>query len=92
MEDNKSKIVKPIIDHTVIKEAIENNWFETNPSISDDEVSQMAIGIAGEVDDFIRERQRNLMRQIQWLKDMIPRRFMIDINQTIDEAFEDYIN
>jgi len=76
-----------IIDHGIIKQAIENNWFETDPNVSDDEVSDMAIGIAGEVDKFIRERDVfthwDLVEHILY-RDLVEKQI---IKCTCDESF-----
>jgi hypothetical protein len=47
------------IDWKIIKDAIENNWFESDPKVTDAEIDEMAIGIAGEVDNLINSKKVN---------------------------------
>ena len=49
--------MKKIIDWSIVKKAIENHWFETNPIVSDSEMDETAICVAGEIDEFIRKTQ-----------------------------------
>lgn len=42
-----------IVDWTDVKKWIEDNWFETQVEVLDNEIDQMAIGVAGEIDKFI---------------------------------------
>lgn len=55
-EENKMDVKIPIIGWEIVRKAIENHWFETNPTVSDSEMDETAIGVAGEIDDFIRKR------------------------------------
>jgi len=50
--------MEKIINWSIIKKAIEDNWFSSNPTVSEEELDELAIGIAGEVDKFIRKRDK----------------------------------
>jgi len=42
-------------DWSIIKEAITDNWFESNPDINHSEIDEMAIGVAGVVDKVVNK-------------------------------------
>lgn len=43
------------IDWAILKKGIEDNWFETDPPITDAEIDDMAIDLSRVVDDFINK-------------------------------------
>ena len=63
------------IDWSVIREALENHWFETDPRVSDSELDETAIGVAGEVDQYIKkmavDKLHKLERQLEIIRDDI---------------------
>ena len=63
------------IDWSVIKDALENHWFETDPRVSDSEMDETAIGVAGEIDEYIKkmaiDKLHRLEKQLTLIRDDI---------------------
>ena len=89
MDENKNEDIR--FDWSVIKDALENNWFETDPRVSNDELTETAIGVAGEVDQHIKkmsvDKLHKLERQLTLIRDDISgyRKF---VQRNIDQSKE----
>lgn len=56
---------KSHIEWDIVQKWIENNWFGTDPMVSDDELAGMAISIAGEIDKFVQGKLKSLFDDLE---------------------------
>lgn len=56
---------KKYIEWSQVREWLENNWTFNNPlNYSPDELDEMAIGIAGEIDKFVQDKLKRLLNDL----------------------------
>lgn len=75
-----------IIDWNIIKKGMENNWFESNPPITDAEIDEMAIDLSRVIDDFINKAIETRKRLIAMVlsdndESETPNKLMNDVSQ-----------
>ena len=55
---------KKYVDFGDVKRWMENNWPPNDLSISDNELDEMAIGVAGEIDQFVQKKLMDMVDEI----------------------------
>ena len=83
MDDTQKKI----IDWTIIEKSINNNWFESNPKVTDEEISHLAIDVSADVDIFIRKKIIELKTKLE-NEVVLSDSYKDSIFRLIDNTFE----